>query len=156
MSRKKVLALSVVFSFLSGIGIGHLISIIVSAIITKGTDYSVVVPAFETMMGGNMFVAALVAALVYGVIGTIFAVANEVWRKEQWSLLTRTAVYYSATFIPMFLAAMLLRWFEFNVLNVLIFIGQFTVIFMIIWVINYFVIRRQIKVINAKIKEKNN
>jgi len=41
MSRKKVLALSVVFSFLSGIGIGHLISIIVSAIITKGTDYSV-------------------------------------------------------------------------------------------------------------------
>ena len=103
-----------------------------------------------------MFVAALVAALVYGAIGTIFAVANEVWRKEQWSLLTRTAVYYSATFIPMFLAAMLLRWFEFNVLNLLIFIGQFTVIFMIIWVINYFVIRRQIKVINAKIKEKNN
>ena len=90
MSRKKVLALSVVFSFLSGIGIGHLISIIVSAIITKGTDYSVVVPAFVTMMGGNMFVAALVAALVYGAIGTIFAVANEVWRKEQWSLLTRT------------------------------------------------------------------
>lgn len=156
MSRKKVLALSIVFSFLSGIGIGHLISIIVSAIITKGTDYSVVVPAFVTMMGGNMFVAALVAALVYGAIGTIFAVANEVWRKEQWSLLTRTAVYYSATFIPMFLAAMLLRWFEFNVLNLLIFIGQFTVIFMIIWVINYFVIRRQIKVINAKIKEKNN
>ena len=156
MNRKKILAFIIVFSFLSGIGIGHLISIIVSAIISKGTDYGAVVPSFVTMKGGNMFVATLVAALVYGAIGTIFAVASEVWRKEQWSLLTRSAVYYSVTIIPLFLAAMLLHWFEFSIVNVLIFIGQFTLIFIVIWVINYLVIRRQIKAINAKIKEKNN
>ncbi|MGI6781941.1 MAG: DUF3021 domain-containing protein [Acholeplasmataceae bacterium] len=153
MNKKFKIAFILIFGFLAGIGIGHIITIIVSAAIT-GNSYHVVVPDFLEMMGGNEVLAATIAALVTGLLGLVFTFADIIWKKNEWSLLKRTIIFYFVTVIPTILAGTFLRWFKFNIVSLLIFIGIFTVIFVIIWVIIYLLIRKEIKTINAKLSEK--
>lgn len=154
MSKTKRLLMLGSFGFFSGIGIGHLFSILAAVLFIDGTNYGPVVPSFTTMFGGNELLATFIAALVYGIIGMSFALASEVWNKEEWSLLKRSAIYYFVTIMPMFLAGVFLRWFPLKIGAVLLFILMFTVIYAVVWVLNYLVMRQQIKAINAKLSEK--
>lgn len=154
MSKAKRLVSLGVFGFLGGIGIGHLFSIIIAAIVVEGAKFIPVVSSFLEMMGGNEIVATLLAALVYGIIGLSFSLASEIWPKEEWSLLKRSAIYYFVTIIPMFLGGVFLRWFPLKILAILLFILIFSVIYAVIWVTTYLIMRKEIKAINDKLSEK--
>ncbi len=156
MRKKYIIISKLLLGFFGGVGIGHLISIIVSAIIAGPNTYSVVVPAFLEMMGGNEILAATIAAILTGVLGLVFAFGNIIWQQNQWSLLKRTVIYYFGTLIPMLAVGWVLKWFNVGFLSLLLFVLIFTVIFVLIWVLTYLVIRSDIKKINSKLKEKQN
>ncbi len=154
MNKKYIIASKLTLGLFGGIGIGHIITIIVSAIFAGHDTFRVVVPSFLEMMGGNEILAATIAAILYGILGLVFAFGSIVWQQDKWSLLKRTVIYYFGTIIPMLLIGGFLRWFKIDFLSVLLFIGIFTVIFIIIWVITYLIIRKEIKEINSKLSQK--
>ncbi len=153
MSKKYFLVKDLILSFLAGIGIGHSFSLLVSAFIIKDS-YDVVVPEFSEMIFENEILAATISALICGVLGVVFYLTSNIWKKEEWSIIKKTTIYYFSTIIPTILAGTFLRWFNVNIISLLIFIGIFTLIFIAIWVIMYFIMKEEIKKINAKLKEK--
>ena len=106
------------------------------------------------MILGNEILAATISALICGVLGVVFYLTSNIWKKEEWSIIKKTTIYYFSTIIPTILAGTFLKWFNVNILSLLIFIGIFTLIFIAIWIIMYFIMKEEIKKINAKLKEK--
>ena len=99
---------------------------------------------------------AVVLQTVFGMLyGAVWGGASVIWRIESWSLLKMTLshlVLCSAVSLPI---AYFLQWMPRSFVGVLGYFGQFFLIYAVIWVSQYSVIKRQIKRMNHRRKEKN-
>lgn len=137
--------------FLPGIGIGYIITIIVSYILGTGS-YEPVVPSFE-IWAGSPVAAVAIQGFFCGILGSVFAGAGEIWEYEKWSLFKRTLVFYITTIIAMIGISLLLHWIVITPSQIISFILLFTLIFFIIWIGIYLKIRKEVEAINQKLKK---
>ena len=80
----------------------------------------------------------------------IYAGAGSViWEIEQWSIARQTGTYFLAAMMPV---AYFSYWMEHSVRGFLIYFCIFTVIFIVIWLVQYMFMRRDVNNINAKLK----
>lgn len=122
---KKKIFLRSILGFPLGLAIGYVISIIVSLINSNG-DYTPCEPTLIAMMG-NEINAVMLQALLCGILGMGFAASSVIWELENWGIIKQTGIYF------------------------LIF-GIFVLIFVIIWIIQYTIIRRHVKKMNEALK----
>ncbi len=133
-----------------GIAIGNIMSILISVIIGKGIYY-VIVPELSQEFG-NELNAVIIQTILFGIIGMIYAGFSVVWEKKNWSLIKQTLIVFIAYLVPMLTVGNILKWFEFNVIEMLIFTVIFIVIFVIIWIIVYLKTKKDVDKFNNMIK----
>lgn len=133
-----------------GIFIGYMITILVSLGWGSG-EYLPCAPELATSMGSEMGAVLLQAALC-AVLGAAFGASSMIWEIERWSIARQTAAYLFATSLAMMPTAYLLYWMRHSLAGFLIYFGIYLLIFLAIWLGNYFAIRRSIRKMNEKLK----
>lgn len=146
---KKQAVLRGLIGIVAGISIGYLISIVTSLIWGQGY-YTPCEPKVIESMGSEIG-AVLVQTLLYAVLGLTFGAGSLVWETE-WSLVGQTASYFLVTAAVMMPTAYFLRWMEHSVQGFLRYFGIYAAIFILIWLSQYAVIRRNIKNMNTKFR----
>lgn len=146
--KKKVL-LRGLFGITLGITISYLITIITSLIYGQGY-YSPCVPQFIDYVGSEIG-AVILQTVLSGLLGSVFAMASIVWEIEHWSIVKQTGIYFVCTSLVMFPIAYITGWMEHTVRGCLIYFGIFVVIFVVMWLIQYFIWKQKIERINKNI-----
>lgn len=147
---KKKLLLRGLLGFPLGITIGYIITIVTSLIFAKGY-YSPCVPDLVNQMGTEIG-AVILQATLCGLLGFTFAASSIIWEIESWSMAKQTGIYFLITSLVMFPIAYVTSWMEHSLLGVISYFSVFILIFIIMWITQYFVWRIKIKTINKKIK----
>mgnify|MGYP001138609769 CR=1 FL=1 len=149
---KKKAVMRGLLGFPLGIAIGYIITIMTSLIWANGF-YSPCVPGLVEQMGSEINAVILQAALS-GLLGGVFASSSVIWEIENWSMAKQTGIYFAITALVMMPVAYFAKWLEPTVLGFLKYFGIFTLIFIMIWVIQYFVWKSKIEKMNQRIEKK--
>ena len=138
----------ILFGSLSGIGIASLIALGYSLAYGK---YSPVAPGLLKSLGSLNSAVAL-QTIFAAVIGVVFSLASNIWNKNDWTLLKKSLAHYLITIIPMSIFAYILSWMQKSILGFLAFLLSYTLIFLVIWVLLYIKVKRDIQKMNAKLR----
>lgn len=134
-----------------GITIGLLISLFFSYV-DGAKSYFPSSPEFVNQFSSPLN-ALLASIIIWGSIGFLSGVAGLVFRVNKWSLLKRTIIHFLATYLDVLLLGIIAGWFPINFINWLIFTIIYLAIYLIVWFINYKRIKHDIYKINQKLKK---
>ena len=139
---------------LLGIPIGIAISTTIAlAISLFFGSYSPVSPPLIDLMGGLMN-AALFQYLASVALGFICGFGSAIWAVERWSLLRKTLIHFlllTFTLLPISSAC---RWVAPSFISILIYFVVFAALYLIIWIVQYLIIRHKISKMNDRLYEK--
>ena len=145
---KKAIISRALMGFPAGIAVGQCISLLVSAILGKGT-FEACVPSFVAAMGSELAAVAL-QTLLCGILGAASAASSVVWAAD-WSLLMRTVASFLLLTLSMLPVAYVTGWMEHTVKGFLLYFAVFTLIFALIWLCQYLAWKRRVKKLNEKV-----
>ena len=74
-------------------------------------------------------------------------------KKDDWSLLKQTSIYFATVTSLMMVVAYICEWMEHSLQGFLCYFTIFFVIFIVVWIIQYMIWKRRISIINAKIAD---
>ncbi len=138
------------FGILTGIAIGYLITIIISAIWGKGY-YAPCVPELTEMMG-NEIRAVILQTVLCALLGLVCGSGSVIWDVEEWSIARQTGTYFLLVLAAMMPIGYALQWMEHSLSGIIQYCGIFILIFAVVWIWQYFSVLRKIKAINKKLK----
>lgn len=101
----------------------------------------------EIVRGNYHLILQFLGSALYGAIpmaGTV------VFEKEEWGLLKVTCIHYFSTFIAFTIANFVLGWFDWEIFGIVV--AVMTVIYFIIWLIQYYRYRGEIRRINDELE----
>ena len=150
---KRKLILRGLFGFPVGVAIGFVITIMISVCVGDGSFYPVTPELIVTM--GNELNAVILQTVLCGIMGAGFAMASVIWEMDSWSLAKQSGIYFSVACIIMLPIAYVTNWMKHSVGGVLAYIGVFVVIFLTVWLIQYYAWKRKIKKMNDCIRKSN-
>ena len=116
-------------------------------------SYSPVSPPLINLMGGLMN-AALFQYLASVALGFICGFGSAIWAVERWSLLRKTLIHFlllTFTLLPISIAC---RWVAPSFISILIYFVVFAALYLIIWIVQYLIIRHKISKMNDRLYEK--
>lgn len=150
---KKKIILRSLLGTLIGLAVSHLITVLISLIVADGNFYPVV-PELSADCGSEMN-AVLLQTLFSLIYGAVWGGASVIWEMERWSLLRMTVTHLLICSIVTFPVAYLMRWMPHNIAGILHYFGTFFTIYLFIWISQYHAMKKKIKQINHKMREKN-
>ena len=150
---KKELISRIAVGLLGGIVICYLITIGISISLGDGNFYPCVPSLIKQF--GNEITAVIVQTILSALLGAGFAGSSLIWKKNDWSLLKQTSVYFAIVTVLMMTVAYVCEWMEHSVKGVLCCFAIFFAIFIIVWLIQFVIWKRRISKINSKITYKN-
>ena len=109
-----------------GITIGFVITLIISACVGDGSFYPVTPELIGAM--GNELNAVILQTVLCAIMGAGFAAASVIWELDSWSLAKQSGIYFLT-------------------------MGIFTAIFVVVWISQYLLWKRNIKRMNAFVSE---
>lgn len=148
---KKNIILRGAFGFPLGLAIGYVITIIISLVWAEG-NYSPCVPELISVTG-NEINAVILQALLCGFLGAGFAASSAIWEIERWSIVKQTGIYFLTVSVIMLPIAYFLYWMEHSLAGFFRYWGVFTLIFVMVWVIEFIIGKRNVKKMNDKLHE---
>lgn len=134
---------------LIGVSIGYLITIVLSLCWGHGY-YSACVPQLIDIMGSEIS-AVILQTVLCALLGAAFAASSVIWEIESWSIFKQSGLYFLITSVVMMPIAYLLYWMEHSIIGFVKYFGIFTFIFIIVWLIQYLMMKINIKKINEKL-----
>ena len=149
---KKKIILRALLGFPLGMAIGEAITILF-ALATGQSAYHPCIPQLVDMMGTEVYAVAL-QALLCGVLGTTFSAASVIWQMDHWSITKQTGIYFLVTAVAMCAVAYVTGWMEHSLLGVVWYMGIFTAIFVVVWLVQYTIAKRNIQKINRTLQQK--
>ena len=135
----------------TGIAIGFVITLIISACIGNGSFYPVTPELIDTM--GNELNAVILQTVLCAVMGVGFAAASVIWELDSWSLAKQSGIYFMIISVIMLPIAYVTNWMKHTVLGVLSYVAIFVAIFIIVWLSQYLLWKRKIKKMNALVSK---
>lgn len=152
---KKKIILRGVLGIPLGITIGCLITIFHSLVWANG-NYSPCTPELIAATGSEIN-AVIVQTLFCALLGISFAAGSVIWEIESWSIVRQTGIYFVVLSVTMMPIAYLSYWMEHSIKGFLSYAGIFVLIFIIIWIIQFAIVKYNVKKMNANLyKAKNN
>lgn len=135
-----------------GIAINTVIAIVVSLLAGDGTFYAVV-PELADDCGTelNAVILQVIFSLLYG---AAWGGASIIWQMEEWSLLRQTVTHLAVISLATYPVAWCMRWMEHSIFGVILYFGIFFAIYLFIWCSQYFAMKKRIRQMNAKVREK--
>ena len=94
----------------TGIAIGYLITIVISAIWGEGY-YAPCVPELVERMGSEIN-AVILQAVLCGLLGMVCGGGSVIWDMEKWSIARQTGTYFLLILVTMIPIGYALRWME--------------------------------------------
>lgn len=152
MNMKKQLFLRGMLGLPIGLAIGYMITIIISLVWADGY-YSPCVPELADRMGSEIN-AVILQAILCGILGIGFGATSVIWKIENWGIAKQTGIYFLVNSCIMMPVAYVNRWMEHSVSGILSYFGIFAFIFVIIWVIEYSIARRNVIKMNETLNKK--
>ena len=135
----------------TGIAIGFVITLIISACIGNGSFYPVTPELIDTM--GNELNAVILQTVLCAVMGVGFAAASVIWELDSWSLAKQSGIYFMIISVIMLPIAYVTNWMKHTVLGVLSYVAIFAAIFVVVWLSQYLLWKRKIKKMNALVSK---
>ncbi len=135
----------------TGIAIGFVITLIISACVGDGSFYPVTPELIGAM--GNELNAVILQTVLCAIIGAGFAAASVIWELDSWSLAKQSGIYFLTISIIMLPVAYFANWMKHSLAGVLSYVGIFTAIFVVVWISQYLLWKRNIKRMNAFVSE---
>lgn len=135
----------------TGIAIGFVITLIISACIGNGSFYPVTPELIDTM--GNELNAVILQTVLCAVMGVGFAAASVIWELDSWSLAKQSGIYFMIISVIMLPIAYVTNWMKHTALGVLSYMAIFVAIFIIVWLSQYLLWKRKIKKMNALVSK---
>lgn len=151
---KKKIVLRLALGFPIGVTIGQTISIIIS-LIWAGGYYAPFVPELATVMG-NEINAVILQTILCGVLGMGFSASSVIWEIEHWGITKQTGIYFLIVSAIMMPIAYLTYWMEHSLTGFLSYFGIFALIFVIVWVIQFTIGRKNVRKMNENLKSLKN
>jgi len=146
--KKQILSRGIL-GFPLGITLGYVITIVISLSTRQGT-YVPCVAEFVTVMG-NEINAVLLQTVLCGVLGSSFGACSMIWEVDSWSIAKQSCFYFLITSVTMMPIAYITNWMSHSLAGFLLYFGIFTAIFLVVWIIQYLVLRSKISAINGRI-----
>ena len=140
---KKKIIMRGLFGLPTGIAIGFVITLIISACIGNGSFYPVTPELIDTM--GNELNAVILQTVLCAVMGVGFAAASVIWELDSWSLAKQSGIYFMIISVIMLPIAYVTNWMKHTVLGVLSYAGIFVAIFVVVWLSQYLLWKRKIR-----------
>ena len=145
------------------IGLIYLITLLLAFIFFKGRfgriKKYVHISAFNSVIMGTIFLSmnsctALYEYLLFGLCsGAGFAAASVIWELDSWSLAKQSGIYFLTISIITLPVAYFANWMKHSLAGVLSYAGIFTAIFVVVWISQYLLWKRNIKRMNAFVSE---
>ena len=135
----------------TGIAIGFVITLIISACIGNGSFYPVTPELIDTM--GNELNAVILQTVLCAVMGVGFAAASVIWELDSWSLAKQSGIYFMIISVIMLPIAYVTNWMKHTALGVLSYVAIFVAIFVIVWLSQYLLWKRKINKMNALVSK---
>lgn len=148
---KKKIILRGLLGFPIGIAIGYVITILISLGWGNGY-YSPCVPDLIDMMG-NEIRAVVLQTILCGLVGTGFAASSVIWEIEHWSVVKATGIYFLIISVIMLPVAYFAYWMEHSIVGFLSYYGIFILIFVVIWIIQFFIGKHSVDRMNANLSK---
>lgn len=151
--KKKILLRSLIGAPI-GVAISYLITVIISLCIGD-SRYHPVEPQLALALGSeiNAVVIQLLGSVLYG---AAFAGASVIWEVEGWSLLRMTATHLTVISVASLPIAYFMRWMPRTPIGVIIYFTIFLIIYAVIWLSQYSVIKKRLRKMNRKLGEMKN
>lgn len=148
---KKKIIMRGLFGLPTGIAIGFVITLIISACIGNGSFYPVTPELIDTM--GNELNAVILQTVLCAVMGVGFAAASVIWEFDSWSLAKQSGIYFMIISVIMLPIAYVTNWMKHTALGVLSYVAIFVAIFIIVWLSQYLLWKRKINKMNALVSK---
>jgi hypothetical protein len=148
---KKKIIMRGLFGLPTGIAIGFVITLIISACIGNGSFYPVTPELIDTM--GNELNAVILQTVLCAIMGVGFAAASVIWELDSWSLAKQSGVYFMIISVVMLPIAYVTNWMKHTILGVLSYVAIFAAIFVVVWLSQYLLWKRKIKKMNALVSK---
>lgn len=132
-----------------GISLGYVITILISLFDPNGA-YTPCVPELMEQTGSEI-TAVILQAVLSGILGSAFAAASVIWEMEKLSLAKQTGLYFCIISAAMLPIAYATHWMEHTLVGVLSYFGVFVIIFVVIFLIQYFFWKRRIARLNSRL-----
>lgn len=136
---------------LGGLAASNIITIVISMFVGDGNYYAVV-PELITDCGNEMN-AVLIQAVCSLVYGAAWAGASLIWEAERWSLTRMTVTHLLLCSAATFPIAYFLRWMRHTPLGIFSYFAIFFGIYLMIWLFQYFAIKKQIRQLNEGLRD---
>lgn len=144
-----------IISAFVGISIGTLCSWFFSGLATKFTEFSFATPEF-LKTHPNTSTATLICIVLYslwGLIAYIGSLPFESTDQGKISLLGASIISYGVNALCFFFCSWYLKWMN-DFRTILFAFVLFTIIFMAIWLLNYYINSKSVKEINQRLTKK--
>ena len=128
---------------------GILIGLILSIFFSYHFSAELYLPLSPNSAVGRWMVM-LYCALVWGAIGVLFSLGSLLFQKD-WSLLRATLSHYLLMLLGFIPLATLAGWFPARLGFYLSLIVEFTLVYVIIWLVSYHFYKKQVQEINQSI-----
>ena len=148
---KKKIIMRGLFGLPTGIAIGFVITLIISACIGNGSFYPVTPELIDTL--GNELNAVILQTVLCAIMGVGFAAASVIWELDSWSLAKQSGVYFMIISVVMLPIAYVTNWMKHTILGVLSYVAIFAAIFVVVWLSQYLLWKRKIKKMNALVSK---
>lgn len=135
----------------TGIVIGLLMSLIFSYL-NHANSYFVSSPQFYNNFAKPL-TAVLTSVILWALMGLVFGLGAAVFTLEKWSLLKRTIVHFVISYFGFTPLAIFAGWFPLNPYYLVSFTVTFILVYVIIWLVEINIVRKQINQINRSIKK---
>ena len=148
---KKKIIMRGLFGLPTGIALGFVITLIISACIGTGSFYPVAPELIDTM--GNELNAVILQTVLCALMGAGLAAASVIWELDSWSLAKQSGIYFLIISVIMLPIAYVTNWMKHTVLGVLSYVAIFAAIFVVVWLSQYLLWKRKIKKMNALVSK---
>lgn len=99
-------------------------------------------------------VVMIVAILLWISIGILFYFTNLIFTQTDWSITRATLLHFLCSYIGLLAIGILAGWFSPNLANVLSFTVEFIIIYLFIWLFNYYRNKKYVAEINQQLANK--
>lgn len=146
---KRKLILRTLLGVPLGITIGYIMTIMTSLVWANGY-YSPCAPAMIDQFGSEIL-AVIVQMLLCGLLGGVYAGASVIWEIEDISIVKQTGLYIIILAVTIMPIAYITYWMEHTWLGFIQYTGIFVLIFVIIWMSQYYLWKKKIEDMNHRI-----